>query len=204
MWRFVLRENIRRFQSLMGHADSDDQREILRQLLEEAEVELDELEQASTPEIALRDASLSSFADRVINQAMAVSGAQFASLQIFDDRREHLIILAQRNLRAKFLHCLSNMKPGDGSACGRCLAADAPAAIGDINDDKGFEAHREAAREAGFQAVQAFPVRDRSGKLIAVLSTYFEAPLAFSDAATSSMESFASSIGNDLEKHLSR
>lgn len=181
MWRFVLRENIARFRALMEHAVSDEQRETLEQLLKEAEEELQELEEASTQELAKRDARLSSLADHAVDEAMALQGAQFASLQIFDESRQHLIILAQRNLRAKFLHHLAHVRPGDGSACGRCLADNAPAAIDDVSSDTGFESHREAAREAGFRAVRALPVRDRAGILLAVLSTYFEAPQRFSD-----------------------
>lgn len=202
MWRFVLQENIRRFRALNEHADSDEQRETLRQLLEEAELELDKLEQASTPEIAKRDAALKYLADHAVDQAMALRGAQFASLQIFDEDRAHLIILAQRNLRVGFLHHLAQVKPGDGSACGRCLADDAPAAIEDVNRDPRFEPYREIAKEARIQAVAAFPVRDSSGNLLAVLSTYFEAPQRFSDDDLHRMTVFAQSIGSTLEKHL--
>lgn len=202
MWRFVLKENIRRFKDLLGEADSGEQRETLEQLLQEAEVELEELEDASTPEVAKRDALLSYLADRAVDQAMALQGAQFASLQIFDESHAHLIILSQRNLRAKFLHYLAHMKPGDGSACGRCLADGAPAAIGDVNSDPEFEPHREAASEAGFQAVRAFPVRDGSGKLIAVLSTYFETAQRFSDYDLHRITLLTDAIGSDLAAHL--
>jgi GAF domain-containing protein len=204
MWRFVLKENIRRFAALLSHADSDEQRETLLQLLEEAELELGKIEDASTPEIARRDASLKAAADRAVDRAMAVSGAQFASLQIFDGNSDRLIILAQRNLRANFLHHLAQRRPGDGSACGRCLADKAPAIIGDVNCDAEFGPHREAAHEAGFEAVQSFPVRDRSGKLIAVLSAYFEAPHQFLEEDISQTMSLADAIGNDLQRHLNR
>lgn len=204
MWRFVLRENIRRFQALLRHADTDEQRQTLRQLLQEAELELQELEEASTSEIAKHDASLNYVAGRAVDQAMGLQGSQFASLQIFDESREHLIILAHRNLRAKFLHHLAHVKPGDGSACGHCLAHNEHAAIADTNNDEGFKPHREAASEAGFQAVAAFPVRDGSGQLIAVLSTYFEVPQRFSDDNLSKMTDLTDAIGSQLEGHLRR
>lgn len=202
MWRFVLKENIRRFQVLLGQANTDEERQTLQQLLNEAELELDELEEASTSEIAKQDASLNFIAGRAVERAMGLQGSQFASLQIFDESREHLIILAQRNLRAKFLHHLAHIKPGDGSACGRCLAHNEHAAIGDTNEDEGFAPHREAASEAGFQAVSAFPLRDGSGRLIAVLSTYFEAPQQFSDASLSSVTDLANAIGRQIEGHI--
>jgi GAF domain-containing protein len=201
MWRFVLRENIQRFHALMSFAHTDEERETLQQLLKEAELELEELEEASTPEIARRDAWLNSLAARTVDEAIALQGAQFASLQIFDQNRGQLIILAQRNLRAKFLHHLAQMKPGDGSACGRCLAEDAPVAIEDVNSDIGFQPHLEAANEAGFQAVVAFPVRDTSGKLIAVLSTYFEAPRQFTDIDLDRMAELTGTLGGYLDRN---
>lgn len=204
MWRFVLKENISRFHALLEQADSNEQRETLLQLLREAELELDELEAASSPEIARRDYRLNSFAQHAVDEAMVLHRAQFASLQIFDEIRDRLIVLAQRNLRATFLHHLAQVRPGDGSACGRCLADDAPAAVEDVNGDPGFEPHRKAASEAGIRAIQSSPVRDRSGKLIAVLSTYFEAPQCFSDDDIYRMTYFADTIGDNLERHLGR
>jgi GAF domain-containing protein len=202
VWRFVLRENIRRFQNLIAKEESDLKRDILRRLLKDAEEELEELEQASTPQIAQRDDALRFFADNCVEQAVRLHAAQFSTLQIYDEAREQLIILAQRNFRPPFLHHLSSVKPGDGSACGRCLENNAPAVIEDVNRDLAFEPHREAALEAGFEAVQASPVPNRSEALIAVLSTYFSRPRRFSENDLNGMASYAARIGPGLERHL--
>lgn len=204
MWRFVLKENIQRFRALLAQGAPGPESQKLRQLLKDAEAELEELEQASTPDKARGDTSLSFFAERIVEEAMNLQEAQFSSLQIFDETREHLIILAQRNFRAPFLHHLAQMRPGDGSACGRSLENDAPAVIEDVNGDPAFEPHLQAAREAGFEAVQATPVRDASGTLIAVLSTYFSGPRRFSEDDLYRMNTFVDSIGINLEKHLRR
>lgn len=203
MWRFVLNENIRRYQALIGSTASEAERAKLKQMIADAKSELEDLEKASTPEIARLGASLKFFAERATDEALRLHSAQFATLQIYDETRAHLIILAQKNFRASFLHHLALMKPGDGSACGRCLADNAAAAVEDVNDDREFEPHREAANEAGFRAVQASPVRDGSGSLIAVFSTYFSMPQQFSDEDRRRMESFAASIAKRLEKYLS-
>ena len=204
MWRFVLKENIRRLSTLVAQATSAREREELGRLLKDCETELEELEEASTTQEAAADASLRFLAERIVDEAVKLYGAQFSSLQIFDESREHLLILAQRNFRAPFLHYLAQMRPGDGSACGRCLSDNAPATIEDVHSDPEFEPHREAAREAGFEAVHATPVRDGTGNLIAVLSTYFGAPKSFSEDDLYRMTYFADSIGINLEKHLRR
>jgi len=202
MWRYVLNENILRFNALLAQARSESERAKLRQLIAQTEVDLRELEEASTPEVVRNDAALRFFAERAVGEALKLQAANFSTLQIYDPSRERLIILAQCNFRAAFLHHLEEMRPGDGSACGRCLADGAPAMIGDVNNDLEFEAHREAAREAGVQAVLACPARNGSGALIAVLSTYFSAPRQFSGQDVLQMSSFAASLGPELERHL--
>lgn len=202
MWRFVLRENILRFQTLLGTEKSADKCATLRQLLKDAEEELQELEQASTPLLAQRNDALRFFADHCVEQAVRLHAAQFSTLQIYDGARERLIILAQKNFRAPFLHHLSSIRPGDGSACGRCLQTGAPAAVEDVKTDVEFEPHRLVALEAGFEAVQSSPVIDRSNALIAVLSTYFSRPRRFSDDELTAMARYAARIGPDLERRL--
>lgn len=202
MWRFVLRENIRRYETLLAKAELKSERDQLGELLKQAQLELGELEKASTPEMARDDAALKLFAEHCTDEAMKLHGAQFSTLQIFDEQRDTLIILAQRNFRAPFLHHLALMRPGDGSACGRCLAEGRPAAIGDVNSDVAFEPHREAAREAGFESVQACPVLSRSGSLMAVLSTYFSTPQRFSEDELNRIALYAKKIGTGLERHL--
>jgi hypothetical protein len=202
MWRFVLRENIRRYETLLSRAELESDRDQLRELLRKAELELRELETASTPELARSDAALKLFSEHSVDEAVKLHGAQFSTLQIYDDRRDTLLILAQRNFRAPFLHHLALMKPGDGSACGRCLEEGRTATIGDVSSDPDFGPHREAAREAGFEAVQASPVLSRSGSLIAVLSTYFGSPRRFSEEDLERVERHAQKIGAGLERHL--
>lgn len=204
MWRFVLRENIRRFETLMEKASSASERDHLRGLLQQSQAELAELELASTPELARNDEALKSFSERAVDEAMNRHRAQFSTLQIYDDTRDHLIILAQRNFRASFLHHLAGMRPGDGSACGRCLQDAAAAAIEDVRKDSDFRPHLAPALEAGFHAVQASPVTDASGELIAVLSTYFASPHHFSEEAMDRMTTYAASIGRGLAERLRR
>ena len=202
MWRFVLQENIRRLETLIPRAHSDTEREKLRRLLEESKEELDELQQASTPAMVQQDTGLKYFAEHAVEEAVETHAAQFSSLQIFDQSRARLIIVAQRNFRARFLHHLSQVRPGDGSACGRCLETGLVAAIEDVNSDPGFEPHRAAALEAGFEAVAASPVPSEPDRLIAVLSIYFSKPRQFSQGELERMARYATKLGEDLEQHL--
>ncbi|HSR00629.1 MAG TPA: GAF domain-containing protein [Sphingomicrobium sp.] len=202
MWRFLLKENIRRFRNQLAEAKPDAQRETLARLLQEAEAELRELENSSTPEVAKNDAALKHFSERSIDEAMRLDGAQFGTLQIHDERSEGLIILAQRNFRAEFLRPFTLIKPDEGSLSGRCFVEGRTIVVEDVNEDPSFKGRRELAREGGFKAVQSSPLKGRSGKVIGVLSTHFADPHRFSHEDIGRIERFANSVGCGLEKHL--
>jgi GAF domain-containing protein len=202
MWRFVLTENIRRFEMLIAQEESESRRERLRELIEQERAELNELERVSTPEVARRDAALKYFAEHSVDEAVRLHHSQFGTLQVYDETRESLFILAQRNLRAPFLVHLALVKPSDGSACGRCLQERRQAVIRNVSGDPAFEPHLKAAQEAGIQAIQACPVPDGAGELIAVLSTYFTTPQDFSHDQLDQIAKFAVSVGAGLEKHV--
>lgn len=202
MWRFLLKENIRRFRDQLAAAKPHSQREMLTRLLHEAEAELRELENCSTPEVAKNDAALKLFSERSIDEAMRLDGAQFGTLQIYDERSEGLIILAQRNFRAEYLRPFTLIKPGEGSLSGRCFAEGRTIVVEDVNEDPGFKGRRELAREGGFKAVQSSPLKGRSGNVIGVLSTHFANPHRFLHGDIGRIERFANSVGSSLEKHL--
>lgn len=175
---------------------------MLARLLDEAEAELRELENSSTPEVAKNDAALKLFSERSIDEAMRLDGAQLGTLQIYDERSEALIILAQRNFRAEFLRPFTLIKPGEGSLSGRCFVEGRTIVVEDVNGDPSFKGRRELAREGGFKAVQSSPIIGRSGNVIGVLSTHFADPHCFSHEDISRIERFAKSVGCGLEKRL--
>lgn len=202
MWRFLLKENIRRFRDQLAAAKSDTDREMLTRLLNDAEAELFELENNSTPDVAKNDAALKLFSERSIDEAMRLDGAQFGTLQIYDQRSEGLIILAQRNFRAEFLRPFILITPGEGSLSGRCFVEGRTIIVEDVNEDPNFKGRRELARQGGFKAVQSSPLIGRSGNVIGVLSTHFADPHRFSPDEISRIERFANSVGSGLEKRL--
>lgn len=201
MWRFVLKENIRRFRAQIEHETSAAKRETLQSLLADAEVELAELDRASTPEAVKGDASLGMFAERAIDQAMKLHGAQFGILQVYDDALCALQILAQKNFRAEYLRPFVSINPDEGSVSGRSFKEGRTITIEDVNSDPSFELRRQTAKEGGFEAVQSSPLK--SGDLvIGVLSTHFTKPQQFTPRDVQRMDRYASSIGAELHKHL--
>jgi hypothetical protein len=201
MWRFVLKENIRRFRVQIENETSAAKRDTLRSLLADAEAELAELESASTPEAIKGDARLAMFAEHAIDEAMKLHGAQFGILQVYDEGLCALQILAQKNFRAEYLRPFAFIDPDEGSVSGRCFKKGRTITVEDVNNDPSFEPRRQTATEGGFEAVQSSPLR--SGDLvIGVLSTHFTKPQQFSPRDVQRMDRYSSSIGAELHRYL--
>ncbi len=203
MWRFVLRENIRRFRAQLAQEQSESKRAVIRGLLQEAEAELKELESHSAAPLAKGHAALQLFADQAIERAMKLHRAQFGVLQIYDRQQDGLVILAQKNFHPQFLRPFALIKLDDTASLGaRCFNEGKTFAIKDVEQDPLFKERRPTARQGGFGAVQSSPVRNKKGAVIGVLSTHFTTPQRFSEEDLIAMDQFASSIGPELEKRL--
>ncbi|MFN3523377.1 MAG: GAF domain-containing protein [Phenylobacterium sp.] len=202
MWRFMLKENIRRFRALIDAEPSTAEREHLQRLLLEAESDLQDLEQASTPDLAHRDAALQMLAEQSIDEAMRLLDAQFGLLQVWNEDLDGLVILAQRNFRPQFLHHFALVRPGDGSVCGRSMADGSAVAVDDVGTDPAFEPHRHVAQDAGFRAVLSLPLKATSDAPIGVLSTHFRSSRRFSDQELGRVASHARSVASAVAPHL--
>ncbi|PZR87956.1 MAG: hypothetical protein DI537_25015 [Stutzerimonas stutzeri] len=201
MWQFVLSQNIRIFRLMLQAESSPVKRAILQQQLADAEAELSALNEASTPEIAQRNAALAMFAQHAIEQALTMSDAQFGCLQVHDETSGGLEIIAQKNLRLRFLRNFALVRPGDGTACARCIEDGEQIAIEDISHDLEFAPHREFALSEGFQAVVSSPLLD-SGKAVGILSVHFSAPTKFASGMLIRHADHARSIGSVLGNHI--
>ena len=181
MWRFVLRENIRRYRELLADTKSEPERARLQRLLDQAEAELAELEALSTPEPVRQNGELRQIAEQAVNDAMHLLRAQSADLQLFRAETGSLMIVAQRNLPSPFLHHLENVRIGDGSAYARCFETNSTIAVEDLQADPLSAPHLDAARAAGIRSLLSVPLCDSSANPIGVLSVHFVSPHCMSE-----------------------
>lgn len=120
---------------------------------------------------------LPSLLDEVLNSTMALQGADFGSLQLYDPETRSLSIAAQQGFGQEFLEYFRTVTVDGGSACARALKEDGRVIIDDVMLDPEFEPHRHIAAAAGFRAVQSTPLIERStGLPIGMLSTHFREP----------------------------
>lgn len=113
----------------------------------------------------------------LLNQAMTVSGAQMANIQIYRSRPAGLYLAITRGFDQRFLRFFARVYDGQ-SCCGRALQHGRPVLVRDITRSEIFRGTRalEVMLDAGSRAVASFPAWDRHGNLRGMLSVHFRSP----------------------------
>jgi signal transduction histidine kinase/ActR/RegA family two-component response regulator len=117
--------------------------------------------------------NLSIALEDLLENAIATSRADFGNLQLYNPQIEALEIVAQRGFRQDFLDYFRTVRLDEGSACAQAMQSGERIIIEDVNLDPAYEPHRRVAAGAGYRAVQSTPLKNRSGKVIGMLSVHF-------------------------------
>jgi PAS domain S-box-containing protein len=127
--------------------------------------------------MALQDLELPSLLNEVLDASMALQGADFGDVQLYDEKSRTLRILAHRNLDAAYLDHFAVVDGSGMSSCGRALKSGERVIIEDVTLDEDFTPHRSIAAATGFRGVMSTPMFDRmTGKPLGMLSTQFREP----------------------------
>jgi GAF domain-containing protein len=110
-------------------------------------------------------------ADTLLNDVIALHGAEFGDLQLAVD--DELVLVGQRGLPASFLRTFRRVKKEDGCACGRALRLGKTVVVADVETDPEYAAFRTDAESAGYRSVQSTPLVTRSGSVLGMVSTMF-------------------------------
>jgi hypothetical protein len=149
----------------------------------------------------LSDASdLAELLPAVLEGAMALTGADFGNVQVFDVTGA-LTIATHSGFSTEFLQYFA-VVDDDHSACGRAAGTGAQVAISDVDTDPGFAPHRAIAAASGFRAVQSTPLVDYSGRMIGMVSTHFRRPCSLPDRDLRVMEYYGDFAGEALAGRL--
>jgi hypothetical protein len=145
--------------------------------------------------------SLSSLLSRVLDGALALTGADFGTLQLVDPVTGSLRLVTQSGFDSGFLEYFA-VVDDDHSACGRAARKCAQTVIADVSADPGFAPHRGIAAASGFRAVQSTPLADEAGHLVGVVSTHFRRPRRPDGLDLRIMELYADVAGQAIAAHL--
>jgi GAF domain-containing protein len=111
---------------------------------------------------------------RVVDEAIAATGADMGNLQMADPTTGTLRIVASRGFAAPFLSYFSVVRGGDGSACGAAFKRGDRIIVPDVRRSDIFAGSPsgDVLREAGVHAVQSTPLLGPGGRLIGIVSTH--------------------------------
>lgn len=116
--------------------------------------------------------------------AVAVTGAKFGNIQVFDSASGTLKIVAQHGFDREFLTHFDIVTCDEASACGRALAGRVRVVVENVATDPIFARHDSAAfmLRANALSVQSTPLFGVSGQFLGVVSTHSDRPRTFSAA----------------------
>ncbi|WP_244470507.1 PAS domain-containing sensor histidine kinase [Microvirga vignae] len=126
-------------------------------------------------------AGLQAVLDAILEAAIELHGADFGNIQLFDDKTRTLRIAAQRGFQKPFLDHFAEVDVAEGSACGMALARRERVMIEDVETEPAYAPSLQAAREAGYRAVQSTPLFTPTGETLGMLSTHFRQPHRLSE-----------------------
>lgn len=118
--------------------------------------------------------SLNAAIETILDDTVALHGAEYGDIQLRCGKL--LLIVAQRNLTSEFLVTFRQVRPTDGSACGRAMRTRSTIVIEDVETDQEFAPYREAARKAKYRGVQTTPLCTKRGRFLGAVSTLFVNP----------------------------
>jgi hypothetical protein len=182
--RFIARQNVERFQRLLCQEKDSRMRTQLEGLLSEAQAEVAWLQGIwswTCPHLAIHD-PLGAAAENLLDRIVVAQGADFGSLQVWDDHTRSLRLIAHCNFDRRSAEQFAIVRDGDGTVCEVAQASHAPIFIEDIEKAEMFRSLRKWAREIGICAIQTTPVFGRSRKVIGAFSTHFANPKTFTGA----------------------
>jgi PAS domain S-box-containing protein len=116
--------------------------------------------------------------DRILDSAVALMHADMASMQMLDQNRGELRLLAWKGFHPESAAFWQWVRPSSGASCGAALASGRRVVVPDI-ESCGFilgTPDFDAFRKSGIRAMQSTPLVSRSGRLLGMISTHWREP----------------------------
>ncbi|WP_424362883.1 chemotaxis protein CheB [Methylocystis parvus] len=115
-----------------------------------------------------------------LDAIIELTGANFGSIQLLDQTKNMLRLVAHRGFEKRFLDQLRDVVIASSSSSGIALSRCERVALEDVEKDPAFKLSLDEARVAGYRAVIFSPLCATSGRLVGLLAVYFHVPHQFS------------------------
>lgn len=149
----------------------------------------------------IHEGNLESVLGKIVDTAIAISGADFGNIQLLDAQSSELRIAAQRGFPQWWVDFWNCVSKGHG-VCGTALERGERVIVEDIENSPIFVGTPtlDIQRKAGVRAVQATPLVSRSGKLLGMFSTHYKTPQRPDARALRMMDLLARQAADILER----
>jgi len=177
MRRFVVRQNIARFEHMLRSAANAKDREKLQALLEESRRELASLVNVWTwtcSHLDISDAG-GAKAEQLLDEISRLLEAKLASLQIWDEE-ERTFYLVAHQFDEKSAKKFAAMKEGEGSVSEAVLKSQEPVIVDDFDRHESFAHLRDWARSVDIRSVHTTPLFGPSKRFLGTFSTHYTKP----------------------------
>ena len=116
--------------------------------------------------------------EKMLDAALRLTGSDFASLQLLDDDREQLLLVAHRGFPADAAAFWDRVDAGSGTACGKALQRKQRVVVPDVEEASFIRDTIDLRifRDAGIRAVQTTPLVAGDQSLLGMLSTHWRGP----------------------------
>lgn len=158
MQRFILRQNISRFEEALKRPVDDREEAMIRRLLAEARQALKAIEKIwliSCPHLGIT-AALGAEAEDLLDHSVQMQQADHGSLQLYDSSHQSLFLIAQCNFDPSFTERFLKIRRGSGSIFDASQGA--TLTVDDLTSDETFSSFRNWALQTGTRSVITIPV----------------------------------------------
>lgn len=121
----------------------------------------------------VQDSSLINHLYQLLDEAIAIDGARFGYIHLYNRESDSLEIVVQRGFEASFLAIFNQVRVFDASVCARAFRLGHAVAVGDVSVDPFISQFFSLFEDLGIYAVQSTPILDPDKVVIGMLSTHF-------------------------------
>src|SRR6516225_4818593 len=116
--------------------------------------------------------------DEITRTAIAISGADKGSLQLFDETSGTLRIIAQQGFQERFLKFFEDVDDHVAASCGTAMATTEQVIVDDVLTSKIFvgQPAQKVLLDAEVRAIISTPLSSSKGGLLGVISTHLSRP----------------------------
>jgi PAS domain-containing protein len=117
----------------------------------------------------------------IVTAAIGLEGAQFGTVELIDPDTQNLKSAAQVGFPDTLLALIRSIDERKESASDRARQQRSTIEIPEVLDDTIYRQWGGDVLKAGYRAVQCTPLISRNGRLVGVMSVYFDTPHVFSE-----------------------